>query len=122
MTFEPRDEQTFPSTKWEWRPVKMKPPPAGQDTARAKRGRWWGLATWPRQRKMTLTVQWRGGSQSWWLVTARGRSGTFPGNAAIEDVMATVLNEWNGIEYVRGARGTPLYSAHPLHDLPPVED
>lgn len=43
-----------------------------------------------------MTVSWRGGAESWWLVQARGRHGTFPGHCAIEDVMAAVLNEWNG--------------------------
>jgi hypothetical protein len=74
----------------------MKPPPAGQDTARAKRGRWWGLVTWPRRRQLTLVIHWRGGPESWWLVQCRGRHGVFPGHAAIEDVMASVCNEWNG--------------------------
>lgn len=74
----------------------MKPPPAGHVTARAKRGRWFGLATWPRTRSLNLTVAWRGGPESWWLVTARGRHGVFPGHLALEDVMAAVFNEWNG--------------------------
>jgi hypothetical protein len=43
-----------------------------------------------------VTVAWRGGPESWWLVTARGRHGVFPGYAALEDVMAGVLNEYNG--------------------------
>jgi hypothetical protein len=41
-----------------------------------------------------VTIKYRGGAESWWLVTARGRSGAFPGHAAIEDVMAQVLNEY----------------------------
>jgi len=71
----------------------MKPPPAGHATARAKRGRWGSLARWPRTRTLTLTVAYRGGPESWWLVTARGMHGVFPGYAAIEDVMHQVLNE-----------------------------
>lgn len=81
------------STTWEWRKVKMKPPPAGHGRVRAKRGRWYGLAQWPRRRSLTLTVAYRGGPESWWLVTARGRHGVFPGSAYLEDVMASVLNE-----------------------------
>jgi len=86
----------FGSTTWEWRKVKMRTPPAGHDTARAKRGRWRGLSTWPRRRALTVTVKYRGGAESWWLVSARGRQGVFPGHAAIEDVMAQVFNEWSG--------------------------
>ncbi len=74
----------------------MKPPPAGHETVRAKRGRWRALATWPRRRPLTLQVAWRGGPESWWLVSARGRHGVFPGSMALEDVMAQVLNEWDG--------------------------
>lgn len=40
-----------------------------------------------------LQVTYRGGPESWWLVTARGRHGCFPGHLALEDVMAQVLNE-----------------------------
>ncbi len=83
----------FGSTTWEWRRVKMKPPPAGHNAARAKRGRWRGLSTWPRRRSLRLDIVYRGGAQSWWLVTARGSSGVFPGDACIEDIMSQVFNE-----------------------------
>lgn len=96
MPDDPRIEPPFPSTNFAWKRVKIKPPPAGHVTARAKRGRWWGLATWPRSRSLTITVSYRGGPESWWLVKARGRHGVFPGVAALEDVMASVFNEWNG--------------------------
>lgn len=86
-------EQTFGSTTFVWRRVKMKPPPAGHDTARAKRGRWRHLRRWPRAEALTLKVQYRGGAESWWLVTARGHSGVFPGHAALEDVMSQVFSE-----------------------------
>lgn len=82
-----------PSATWEWRRVKMKPPPAGHTTARAKRGRWHHLRQWPRTQSLTLTIAYRGGPESWWLVTSRGTHGVFPGHCAIEDVMAQVLNE-----------------------------
>jgi len=98
-------EQTFPSTTsdWEWRKIKRRP--QGTNTARAKRGRWYGLATWPRQRRLTLTVEYRGGAEAWWWITARGRSGAFPGSLALEDVLAQVLNEWNGPEWLPATPG-----------------
>jgi hypothetical protein len=74
----------------------MKPPPAGHTTARAQRGRWRRFPTWPRRRPVVLTVTWRGGPESWWLIQARGSNGVFPGHLAIEDVMAQVLNEYAG--------------------------
>jgi hypothetical protein len=71
----------------------MKPPPAGHNTVRAQRGRWHRFSRWPRNRKLTLTLSHRGGSESWWLVEARGSHGVFPGHACLEDVMSQVLNE-----------------------------
>ncbi len=89
----PAIEQAFSSTTFVWRKVKMKPPPAGHTTARAKRGRWRHLTRWPRSRSLTLTVTYRGGAESWWLVSARGSQGVFPGHAQLEDVMAQVFSE-----------------------------
>jgi len=107
MPAESESEQAFPSTTFVWRQVKMKPPPAGHNTARAKRGRWRHLARWPRHRKLTLTISSRGGAESWWLVEARGSHGVFPGHLAIEDVMVQVLNEgtWDGREAAAGDAG-----------------
>lgn len=94
-------EQTFPSTTFRWEMRKIRTPPAGHNTVRAKRGRFSGLATWPRNRKLRLTISYRGGAESWWLVESRGTQQAFPGHLAIEDVMVVVLNERH---YVRGAR------------------
>lgn len=96
MAVDPTSEQAFPSTTWAWKRTKIRTPPAGQTTARAKRGRWHGLATWPRTRPLTVTIRYRGGAESYWLVSCRGRSGVFPGCAALEDVMAQVCNEYSG--------------------------
>jgi hypothetical protein len=93
MKMESEDRTCVPSTTFAWRKVKMKPPPAGHDTARAKRGRWHHLPRWPRTRDLTIKVAYRGGPESWWLVTARGSTGVFPGHLALEDVMVDVLNE-----------------------------
>jgi len=86
-------EQTFPSTTWEWRQVKIKRRPQGTDTARAQRGRWRHLSRWPRKHHLTIRVTYRGGAESWWLIDARGSTGVFPGHAAIEDVMSQIFNE-----------------------------
>ncbi len=94
------DEQTFPSTTYEWKKVKMKPPPAGHKTARAKRGRWYRYSTWPRHRKLTLTISHRGGPESWWLIESRGSHGAVPGHLSLDDVMALVHNDPS----VRGAQ------------------
>ncbi len=102
----PGIEHTFPSTTYGWRKVKIRTPPAGHMTARAKRGRWYGLPTWPRRRALTITVAWRGGPESWWWVESRGRHAAVAGSLSLDDVMAQVLNEWDGPELldVRPAR------------------
>jgi hypothetical protein len=90
---DPGSEHTFPSTTFVWKQVKMKPPPAGHTTARAKRGRFGSLPTWPRHRDLTITIRHRGGAESWWLIQSRGRHAAFPGHLSIEDVMVVVLSE-----------------------------
>jgi len=80
----------------------MKPPPAGHDTVRAKRGRWRHLTRWPRHRALTVRIRYRGGAESWWLVETRGSQGVFPGHCQLEDVMAQICSEPAFVE----ARGT----------------
>jgi len=81
------------STTWEWRRVKVSRAPQATPQSRRRRGRWYHLGRKPRDTPTTLVLQWRGGAQSWWLVTARGSTGVFPGCAALEDIMHQVLNE-----------------------------
>lgn len=92
MPFEPQPEHTFPSTNYAWKLVKIKPPPAGHNTARGKRGRWRHLAAWPSHRKLTLTISYRGGTESWWLIETRGSHGVVPGHLHLDDVMAIIHN------------------------------
>jgi hypothetical protein len=92
-------EHPFPSTRWEWRKVKMKPPPAGHNAAGAKRPRFSGLSVWPRTRTLRLTIRWRGGAASWWLVESRGTRQAFPGHLALEDVMTVILSEQRGYDH-----------------------
>lgn len=66
---------------------------AGTGTARRSRSAWSRLGPWPRSRHLTLKVTYKGGSESWWLIEARGASGVFPGHLSLEDVMARIFNE-----------------------------
>lgn len=61
-------------------------------SSRAKRG-FLRLSRSPRTLPVRLTVTYRGGAESWWLIQARGESQVFPGHAALEDVMSRVLSE-----------------------------
>ncbi len=86
-------EPTFPSTRYEWRQVKIKTPPAGQSTARRRRSSFLRLPRADRTRPVHLEILSRGGAESWWLIKARGEHQVFPGCASLDDVMARVLSE-----------------------------
>ena len=40
---------------------------------------------------LTIVVQYRGGPEASWLVTARGRAFRFPGHMCLQDVLAKVV-------------------------------
>jgi hypothetical protein len=61
-----------------------------------------------------VTIEYRGGAESWWLVKARGSHGVFPGHAAIEDVMSQVMNEPTFVELL--GRPSPI-AAEGLTDV-----
>lgn len=93
MTITPETEQMFGSTTFAWRRVKIARPPEGTTPRGAKRSSFMRLPRSERRRPVTLTVVYRGGAESWWLVKARGSHQVFPGHASIEDVMARVHSE-----------------------------
>lgn len=82
-----------PSATWEWRRVKIARPAAGQAAQVPKGRRWRHLPPWKRREKLTVTVRYRGGSQAWYEVRARGSMGRFPGDRALDDVMSEVYND-----------------------------
>lgn len=96
MATDPDYDQTFPSTTFEWRRVKVNRRPQGTSTARRSRSGWRHLVCWPRSEKVTLSVSWKSGAESWWLVQARGSQQVLPGWMCLEDVMALVCNEQCG--------------------------
>lgn len=93
MASDPASEHVFPSTTWSYEMRKIKQRPKGTAQPRAKRGPFRGLCQWPRRRTLRLSVTYRGGAESWWLVETRGTRAAFPGHLCLEDVMTVVLNE-----------------------------
>lgn len=86
-------EQEFPSTTWAWRKVKMRPSAGGQErSSRAKRG-FLRLYRMPRTEPVRITVEYRGGAESWWLIKARGTHEVFPGHLSLEDVLSRIYSE-----------------------------
>lgn len=53
---------------------------------------------------LTIQVRFRGGSEAWWFVEARGCQQAFPGHMSIHDVMAVVTGWYNG--HQRGPDGS----------------
>jgi len=70
--------------------------PAGERLSSSARGkqqrprsghRWFGLPVRRRTEHLHLVIRYRGGSECWYLIEARGRHGVFPGVVALHDVM-----------------------------------
>lgn len=89
----PDSEQAFSSTTWEWRRVKVTRPPGGQEAGRSASYGFKRLRRSRRDLPVRITVTYRGGAQSWWLVEARGRHQAISGVMAFEDVMRIIHNE-----------------------------
>lgn len=87
-------EQSFPSTTWAWRRVKVSSRPQGHGTARSSAYGWRGLRRTRRDLPVRLTVTYRGGAQSYWLVEARGHHKVLAGHTALEDLMAAIHNDY----------------------------
>lgn len=87
------DKEPLTSTTWEWRKVKMRRSAGGQDTAASGTRGFRRLRRYPRTEQVRITVEYRGGAESWWLLKARGTQEVFPGHRALEDVLSRVYSE-----------------------------
>lgn len=78
------------STTWIYEPDKISAARREGKARPAKPARWRGLSRRNAKDKLTVTITYRGGAEAWYLVEARGRSGVFPGVAALHDVMEEI--------------------------------
>ena len=85
----PIDESndSSPSTRWEWRQVKVRPTAGGQKDARRRRGRFFGLPPRNPRQPLTLTIKFRGGPECWYEVHARGQIVRYPGVRCLHEIM-----------------------------------
>lgn len=90
---EPGVEQTFRSATWSPGREKIASGAAGRTQHGRRPFRWIGLHPWPRSKRLGLYTVYRGGSEAWVHIEARGRNGAFPGHAAIIDVLAEI-EQW----------------------------
>lgn len=94
MTYHAKKNVSSPSTTWTARPDKLRPDPAGRATRPAKQGRFYGLGKRDRTVPLDVKIRFRGGSEAWYLVEARGRAVAFPGHLCLHDVMREVNRDW----------------------------
>jgi len=77
-----------PSTTFEWRRVKIDRRRAAPGSTSPE------AASKPSQRSLrepvTITVHYRGGSEAWWELKARGRTWRRPGSLCLHDVLADI--------------------------------
>lgn len=93
MLNEDLSNERMPSTTYAWRRVRVRSPAAGQEARVPKGRRWRHLSPWDKRRKLTITVRYRGGSEGWIQVDARGSMGRFPGHVQLIDVVLEVMNQ-----------------------------
>lgn len=79
-----------PSTKWEWKLVKMSPPPGGDRAAADIHGRRAPLSSRDPHKPISIEVRYKGGAEASYVVTYRGRVWRFPGYVALHDMMQQV--------------------------------
>lgn len=83
-------EQPFSSTTWEYRKVKISRAASPQSAGASKTLRFRFLPRRDRAKPLTISVQYRGGPECWYLVKARGGSANFHGATGIHDIMEEI--------------------------------
>jgi hypothetical protein len=82
-----------PSTKWEWKRVKVSPAAATDAHSRAVGPLPHAFGRTNRRVNTVLEVAYIGGRESFWWVKCRGKRYRLPGWMALEDVMSLVHHE-----------------------------
>ena len=79
-----------PSTTWVHKPDRIRTGSAPQAKRAAGSSRWSKLTRRRPEERLTITVKYRGGSECWYHIQARGSHGAFPGVMALHDVMREI--------------------------------
>lgn len=86
------------STRYVWRKVKISGGAPEGPAPKAANRRWHGLTPRDPKASLTITVSYKGGAESWWLVKARGRSAAIPGHRALDDALGEICQTWRATE------------------------
>lgn len=84
------------STRWGYKRVKIASPPEATTRLPKAAHRWWKRPVWNGREKLTLTITYRGGTECWYEVHARGCMGRFPGYVSLHDMMREIYNDRRG--------------------------
>ena len=79
-----------PSTRYEYRRVKVRRPPEATEAAPSKTARLRRLPPRNPREPLKLTISYRGGPESWWEVHCRGTIVRRPGYTSLDDVMRDI--------------------------------
>lgn len=88
-----RSNECLPSTRYVWKRVKMSRLPKGNVTAPKGRHAWHRFARWPRKRPLTVTLYYRGGTEAFIAVKARGVEAYLPGHIQLIDLYRCICND-----------------------------
>jgi hypothetical protein len=76
----------------EWEIAKIRRRPQRHGTAAPRGGLWVRMSRRSPSKPLAVLVEWRGGSEAWVKVTARGTHRNYPGYATIADIVLDINN------------------------------
>lgn len=104
MSIQQQSDECSVSTTWAFRKVKIRTAPQANGTARRRRSSKLSLRRRDARERLSIVIMYRGGSEAWWVIEARGERWTFPGHRSLHDALWSI-NEGNGIP--EGSRRQP---------------
>lgn len=84
------------STTWGWRKVKITEPPAGPTENGGGAASLRNRPRMDRRQWLSIKVRYRGGSEAWWWIKARGVEIKRPGHLALHDVLSEIYEGGGG--------------------------
>lgn len=97
MTYHLKKNTSSPSTTWRAEPDRMAGRPGGASRNGPKAPKFLSLRKRDPREPLSIRIRYRGGSEAWWYVEARGTAQAFPGHMCLHDVMSRV----NGTQVVK---------------------
>ena len=90
MTNNAETNSSSVSTTWVWKDRRIRVPAGGHKRGTTKSSRWFHLPPRKPREPLTIKISYRGGSECWYEIHARGSVGRYPGVVALHDVMRDI--------------------------------